>query len=240
MPIILIQFGVIEQGIMVVIKSFSQFIILIFFLIYTDNKSLAHPMPNSIIILVKDYSKVLAQARIPKPDLQLILKGNIIQDEKTLRFYLSQHIRPKNIDGKTWKVEIKKLRFTNANTDLVGEYSELIFDFTMYPPDGNIPENFFFDYDVVSHQLITHQTDIYLSENDFKEDLTKTQFVGKVILDTQLSKIVVPNIHLGKSNVLELIYKKLLSKRMWFLIVLLVLTFVAFRFRGLTFTNQRE
>lgn len=155
-----------------------------------------HPMPNSVVVLLKKQSKVSAEARIPMPDLQLILRDSIIQKYEALGFYISQHIKPKNLNGKLWKVKIEKLRFANSTDNMVGEYAELIVDFAIYPPSGKMPESFIFEYDVVSHQMITHEVDIFLAESNFNEALTKSNLVGKVELNTESSKIIVPIIKL--------------------------------------------
>ncbi len=226
MPIIRTPFGEIEREIMEEIKRKIRFIILTFFILSIHVKlCYGHPMPNSVVVLLKERGYVLAEARIPLPDLQLMLKDSVIRSEKAMKTYLAQHIHPKNLNGALWKIEIGKIEFISSKDEMVGNYTELVFDFKMYPPNDEISEIFNFDYDIVCHQVITHKVDIYLAESSVKEDFNKMKLVGQVRLDTQSGGIIFPIIALGKSNLID---KILPSNRVLILIGLVFFAIILY------------
>ena len=87
------------------------------FLCSLPNELLAHPMPNSVVLLTVHDTRIDAEVQIPLIELQAAW-GHAVNDSSArlverlgpqLRAYLYQHIRPESPDGRAWEVAIGAL-----------------------------------------------------------------------------------------------------------------------------------
>ena len=133
----------------------------------------AHPMPNSVVVLNIHENHYTGQIQLPLAELQSAI-GKGVNDNSdrlverlgdSLRIYLRQHIRPKSFEGKPWTVELGEMKVIETKNPLVGEYKELVIDFEMSPPKNYDLRNFYFDYDVILHQVASHKTLIAIKQD---------------------------------------------------------------------------
>lgn len=125
----------------------------------------AHPMPNSVVLLNVRQQYISGEIQIPLSELQSALGQPLSgQPERlvdrlgaTLKTYLLRHVRPYSFEGKPWSVSLGAMHVASAQDSLRGQYHELIVAFRMSPPPHADIRNFYFYYDAVVHQVITHK-----------------------------------------------------------------------------------
>lgn len=160
----------------------------------------AHPMPHSRVLLNIHEKHITGEIQLPLNELQAAI-GMGVNDHPqdlvarlgdTLRLYLQQHIRPKTFDGKPWLLTLGKMHVVVTHNPITGDYNELLVQFEMTPPPYNDLRNFYFDYDVIVHQVITHK--IFVSvKQDWQQGLisedSTAQEVGVIALDIPSGKV---------------------------------------------------
>ena len=160
----------------------------------------AHPMPNSIVLLNIHQDKIEGKIQLPLGELQSAI-GLGVNDNtpnlvnhlgETIKAYLLQHIHPISFDNKPWSVSIGDMNVVEIANKLTGDYKELIVTFSMQPPQYADLRNFYFKYDVIVHQVVTHK--ILLSiKQDWQQGIvwedSIMQAVGVIELDIPTGKI---------------------------------------------------
>ncbi len=135
-------------------------------------RSVAHPMPNSVVLLTIHRDRIDADVQIPLSELQAAW-GHAVNDSASslvarlgpqLRGYLMRHIRPQTLDGQDWTVSVGALSVHETRNPINGMYRELSAQIRMVPPDspeaiqpGEAVRRFIFRYDAVLHQVVTHK-----------------------------------------------------------------------------------
>lgn len=146
------------------IKVLSKLIFSLLFLGY--NVLYAHPMPNSMVLLKIHEKHISGEIQLPLGELQSAIGMNVNDNsvrlverlDDSLMLYLLKHIRPRTFDGKPWKVTVGEMKVYETKSELSGEYKELVVQFSMTPPQSYDLRNFYFDYDVILHQVASHKT----------------------------------------------------------------------------------
>lgn len=160
----------------------------------------AHPMPNSMIVLNIHEKHISGQILLPLSELQTAI-GMGVNDHSerlverlgdSLRTYLMAHIRPKSFEGVRWAVRIGDIHLTESSDSLTGKYKELTVQFEMSPPPNYDIRNFFFDYDVILHQVASHRALIHIKQDwalgMVRED-TISQQIGVIEWDVVNGKL---------------------------------------------------
>lgn len=160
----------------------------------------AHPMPNSMVVLNIHEKHISGEVLLPLSELQSAV-GMSVNDHSvrlverlgdSLRRYLVKHIRPKSFEGVVWKVTIGSMQLLESTDPIVGTYKELAVEFEMTPPSGYDLRNFFFDYDVILHQVVSHKVLIHVKQDWarglVRED-TLTQQIGVIEWDVVNNKL---------------------------------------------------
>lgn len=160
----------------------------------------AHPMPNSMVVLNIHEKHISGEVLLPLSELQSAV-GMSVNDHserlverlgEPLREYLMKHIRPKSFEGVVWKVAVGEMQLLESNDPIVGTYKELAVEFEMTPPSGYDLRNFFFDYDVILHQVASHKALIHVKQ-DWAQGLvredTLTQQIGVIEWDVVNNKL---------------------------------------------------
>ncbi len=141
-------------------KSKILFLILLF-----ANALFAHPSPNTLIFLDIKSNGVAAELRLPVSELGMALNPaspktaeELLGSFKdSLKIYLMSHITPLSMDGQKWAVEIGEMGLENvANTQERGTLQDIIVKIWLKPPAGASSRQFILNYDVVMHQVVTH------------------------------------------------------------------------------------
>ncbi|MFN8344697.1 MAG: HupE/UreJ family protein [Spirosomataceae bacterium] len=160
----------------------------------------AHPMPNSMVVLNVHEKHITGELMLPLGELQSAIgmsvndrsEGLIQRLGDTLRRYLKQHIRPRSFEGKPWSVTLGEMRVIETKNELTGDYKELIVPFEMAPPEHYDLRNFYFDYDVILHQVASHKVLVNVRQ-DWERGLvredTVTQQVGVIEWDMVQGKL---------------------------------------------------
>ncbi len=160
----------------------------------------AHPMPNSIVILNIHEKHISGEIQLPLGELQSAIGMGVNDNSNrlierlgdSLRLYLTQHIRPKSFEGKLWTVKLGLMKVVESTDQLVGQYKELVVAFSMAPPLHYDLRNFYFDYDVILHQVASHKALVHVKQ-DWEQGLVKedttTQQVGVIEWDIVNGKL---------------------------------------------------
>lgn len=213
----LTQFGEIEKQTMVEINSQPPYpqwgssfmrhlgvkvVLVVLFLLPLRGRGglFAHPMPNSMVVLNIHEKHISGQIMLPLSELQSAI-GMGVNDNShrlverlgdSLRIYLNQHIRPKSFEGKLWSVQLGEMKVLESTDPLVGQYKELVVAFTMAPPLNYDLRNFYFDYDVILHQVASHKALVHVRqdwEQGFVREDTTTLQVGVIEWDIVNGKL---------------------------------------------------
>ena len=160
----------------------------------------AHPMPNSLVLLNIRQDKIEGEIQLPLGELQSAI-GFGVNDNTTnlvnrlggtIKVYLLQHIHPVSFDNKPWTVSIGNMHVVEMTNKLTGDYKELIINFSIKPPQYADLRNFYFNYDVIVNQVVTHKILLSIKQDwqqgIIREDST-LQAVGVIELDIPTGKI---------------------------------------------------
>ncbi len=157
-------------------------------------------MPNSRVLLNIHEHHISGEIQLPLNELQAAIgmgvndhpQGLVERLGDTLQRYLLKHIRPKTFDGKPWLVKLGKMHVVVTHNPVTGDYNELVLQLEMTPPPFNDLRNFYFDYDVIVHQVITHKILVSVKQDwqqgIVSEDST-AQEVGLIALDIPSGKV---------------------------------------------------
>lgn len=142
--------------------------VFLFFLIVLSGKAgigLAHPMPNSIVVLTIHEHTISGEIQLPLGELQSAI-GRQVNDHSerlierlgdSLKLYLRQHIHPKTLANRDWQIDIGAMHLSVVKNQLTGDYKELSVAFTMAPPEHEDLRNFYFDYDGILREVASHK-----------------------------------------------------------------------------------
>jgi hypothetical protein len=171
----------------------------------------AHPMPNSAVVLNVHEKYISGEILLPLGELQSAI-GMSVNDKSerlierlgdSLRLYLMAHIRPKSFEGKAWTVELGEMKVVETKSKLTGDYKELVVNFSMTPPLHYDLRNFYFDYDVILHQVASHQILVNVKQ-DWQQGIvvedSSLQQIGVIELDVPTNKIPVFQVSLQQGS----------------------------------------
>ena len=137
---------------------------LLLVLVFTWGATVAHPMPNSLVVLDLQPGGVAAELQLPLSELEPAFGHDLAQHPAgavarfgpALRAYLAQHVRPVSPDGRPWTVRVGELQVHAAEQTATGPYQELTAHLWLQPPAGSGARTFTLRYDVILHQVVTH------------------------------------------------------------------------------------
>lgn len=163
-------------------------------------RATAHPMPNSMVQLTVHAHRIDAELQIPLVELQSAW-GHAVNDSSArlvarlgpqLRAYLKTHIRPQSPDGRFWTVSVGALTVHESRNPINGLYRELTAEVQMVPPAGEDVRQFTFYYDVVLHQVMTHQILVSVRQDWERGQLAEAEpvQVGTISLDIVNNRIL--------------------------------------------------
>ncbi len=172
----------------------------------------AHPMPNSVVLLKIHEKHISGEVQLPLGELQSAIGMKVNDNSEklierlgdSLRIYLLKHIRPRTFDGKFWQVQLGEMQVTETKSPLSGSYKELTVAFSMIPPQFYDLRNFYFDYDVILHQVASHKILVNIKQDweqgIVTEDSTAQQ-IGVIELDIPTNKIPVFQVSLRQGSI---------------------------------------
>ncbi len=182
-------------------NQIKRIILALLMLTFCVKEVIAHPMPNSMVLLKIHEKQISGEIQLPLGELQSAIGMGVNDNSErlverlgdSLRVYLLKHIRPRTFDGKLWKVELGEMKVNETKSELSGEYKELVVEFTMLPPQSYDLRNFYFDYDVILHQVASHKVLIAIKQDWHQgimhEDDSTMQEVGVIEWDIVNNKL---------------------------------------------------
>jgi hypothetical protein len=174
------------------------------------NTAMAHPMPNSVVLLAVQKDYINAEIQLPLSELQLSF-GHAANDSSArlvaqfgpqLQAYLAQHIRPVSADGRAWTVMVTDLSVDSTQNPINGTYRELVAHCRLAPPAGADVRKFSFRYDVIVHQVVTHTILVSIQQDWERGILTDSTSadVGVIELDIPSGTVLPLTVNLAEGS----------------------------------------
>lgn len=138
---------------------------ILFLILFSVQTLFAHPSPNTLVFLDIKPNGVAAELRLPVGELGMALMPNNSKVAEELlgnfkdsfKLYLQAHIIPLSMDGQKWTVEVGEIALEDVkNTQERGTLQDIIVKMWLKPPTGASSRQFVLNYDVVMHQVVTH------------------------------------------------------------------------------------
>lgn len=116
----------------------------------------AHSMYQTAVLLDFDGNRVGAELQLPVDRLSISFKQTVdaehfAAEKEALRAYVLEHVRPVALDGKAFRVE-----FLDQSIQTVEGAPYLVVHLMMTPPKGLSVDHFTLNYDVITHEIVTH------------------------------------------------------------------------------------
>jgi hypothetical protein len=135
--------------------------------------AIAHPTPNTIVLLDIKQKNVTAELQLPLTDLQLATGYDLSTNpeiainklKNELITYVTNHVKPVSEDNKPWQVSFVSLSINTTEQTATGPYQQLIVQLLLTPPEGANSRNFKFNYDVIIHQVVTHKAIVRIRQD---------------------------------------------------------------------------
>ncbi|MGY3212593.1 HupE/UreJ family protein [Mucilaginibacter sp. HD30] len=165
--------------------------------------ALAHPMPASVVKLSVMDGYIKGEAKMPLPELESAIDHpttNITTDP-FFRLYFAQHIKAFT-NGKAWRTVIKTIKVNTAQDVAVGKYQQVELTFEIAPANAADLRKFTFAYDVIMHQVITHEALVLLQQdwyNGINEE-SAARIIGTIKLDVPSGKVYPLSVSLEKGS----------------------------------------
>lgn len=142
-------------------KKLFSFLFLICPLVFL----LAHPMPNTMLLLDVHNKNINCELQLPLKEMQFAVPYDVTKDtdnllkihENDLRNYILSHFKIKGESGKNWDIKLNKLEVKTDEQEATGKYKELIAFITITPKENDNIRKFTIYYDGIAHQVITHK-----------------------------------------------------------------------------------
>lgn len=175
----------------------------IILLLATILSAAAHPMPNSLVDLKITPKMLVFEIHVPLSDFETAFgeKVDLASPEK-LAAYFSQHLRMESADGGFWKLDFGSAEIVETSDAFIGKYAELRAILTAEPPtEATDLRKFTLFYDIVLHQIVTHQAIIHIKQDweNGIHDGYKELAVAKMDIETGKIYPILVNIEIGSA-----------------------------------------
>ncbi|UZR98529.1 hypothetical protein [Chondrinema litorale] len=164
-----------------------KLLILLNCLLLVGSLVFAHPLPSTKVHLQINGKRIIGTAIMPTNELDLATKRKIDLDNLNDEFlinYFKKHIQI-NSQSQTWEVIIKSFESFEENDQAHGGHHGIIpfllVHFEIQPSNGNVLEPFIFNFDVITHEVVTHDVDVFQLFNN--RNKTKENKLGRITLD---------------------------------------------------------
>jgi hypothetical protein len=172
-------------------------------------KAIAHPMPNTAVLMDIKSNSVAMELQLPLSELELAFGHDVNRNADhlidrlgpQLASYLLLHIHPISPDGKAWTVQIINMQVQPVQDSPSGPYKELTVHLTMVPPVGAGTRRFTLNYDAIIHQVVSHYALVSVRQ-DWDNGLSQDHpyQVGVIRLDVKNNKIIPLAINIQEGN----------------------------------------
>jgi hypothetical protein len=166
--------------------------ILSLFLLFAVAMAWAHPMPASVVKLSVMDGYIKGEATMPLPELESAVAHpiNNITTDPFFGIYFADHIKAFS-GGNNWRTTITSVKVTTTQDAAVGKYQQVEVTFEMKPAIVADLRKFTFAYDVILHQVVTHEALVLLQQdwyNGINEE-SVARVIGTIKLDVPSGKI---------------------------------------------------
>jgi hypothetical protein len=177
--------------------------ILSLFLCFAVAMAWAHPMPASVVKLSVMDGYIKGEAKMPLPELEsaVMHPTNNITTDPFFRLYFAQHIRAFT-GNDNWRTTITSVKISTAQDAAVGKYQQAEVTFEMKPATAADLRKFTFAYDVILHQVVTHEAMVFLQQDWYTglNEESAALVIGTIKLDVPSGKIYPLSITLEKGS----------------------------------------
>ena len=126
---------------------------------------MAHPMPNSILLLDVKQNRIAAELKLPLKEMQYAVPFDVMNNNNKLISihyneivaYLVAHLHLKTESGEAWTVEVNEMKLDTTKQEETGLYSELTVKLNLIPPNHANTRRFNLYDDAIIHQVVTHK-----------------------------------------------------------------------------------
>lgn len=166
----------------------------------------AHPMPNSLVLMNIQQSKIRLTFRVPVQEFvlafyrqnRLMSLESLKADQQAISRYFLQHCQLLSQPSMRWKMKLSGLKLESVSSELNGNYQELLVDVDCYAPKDWSPQRgLMLQYDAVIHQVVTHFAVIKIVQ-DFQQGIIPANplEIGLIQLDVSSNRVKPLNIQL--------------------------------------------
>ncbi len=182
-----------------------------FLLLFFASFALAHPMPNSVVLLNIQEQDIEATLQLPLSELELAF-GKKLNDNTgilidsfgaPLKAYIQKHFKITSPTGQSWQVEANRLNLSSVTNEVNGCYNELIVKVLVHVPIAESNRKFTLYYDVILHQVVTHAALLQIQQ-DWKNGILSEQTpleVGVMAWDIPSNTILPFSVNLAEGSV---------------------------------------
>lgn len=160
-------------------------------------------MPNSIVGIFVRSNTLALDVQIPLNDFESAFgeKPDLSATQK-LDEYFQKHLKIEGTDGVFWKLELEAATISEITDPNTGAYVELRTKFRAWPPTGANLRQFTLWYDVVLHQVVTHQAIVHV-EQDWENGIAgqNTQTLATLNVDSETGKVLPLLVNLTQGSV---------------------------------------
>lgn len=179
---------------------------LLFLWLIASLPSSAHPMPNSLVLMNIQQSKIRLTLRVPVQEFVLAFyrqsrtmnRETLVQDQAAICSYLLQHCRIESRPKLPWNMQVQGLKLESVNSELNGNYQELLVEIDGTAPKDWVPnQGIVLHYDAVIHQVVTHFAVIKIIQ-DFQQGIIPANplEIGLIQLEVASNQVKPLNIQL--------------------------------------------
>lgn len=122
--------------------------------------AMAHPVPDTLMVLSSMQGEVSAQVTLPLSEFALVYDQNATEDK--IAAILAAHTSVASVDGGAWTVSVDDVTHASAMSD-DGEYPVITAEMTFVPPSGQI-EPFTLMHDPIITKVITDSVIVSFAE----------------------------------------------------------------------------
>jgi hypothetical protein len=169
-----------------------------------------HQTPTTVVLLDISPDRVAVELQLPVTELALAFNKEIANDPQTalvrlapqLKEYLLAHIHPYATKGTPWLIEVTDMRVEEEQQILSGPpFQEITVHLILRPQPSENTRKFFFDYDVIMHQVANHSALVSIRSDweQGKTDETPTE-AGIIQVDTRDNVIYPLAINVGNGS----------------------------------------
>jgi HupE / UreJ protein len=152
----------------------------------------AHSLPNSNAQLMVGKERLLIKFHTPLEILEMAYQKpvNLKSDASldSLKQYYLKHIAVTDLLHSQWIISIGNITLSDANTEEIGDYQQIVAEIYLKPSNANSLTNFVLNCDIVIHQVINQS--ILFSVEDWQNGANKNKEIGIIRWDIPTGKIM--------------------------------------------------